>query len=223
MTEISLFGAFIMGLLASGHCIVMCGGIASSLQMANSTLKPITVGLLYNLGRASSYMIAGALVASLGNAFAKQNTDFALSLKIFSGVFMILVGLYVMRLTSSLKWLEKAGKTVLWQHLVKLNKYLLPINSYPKTWLYGMLWGWLPCGLVYSALTWTLQAPSPWYGSAIMLSFALGTLPSMLVVGQSAQQLRQFLNYTFIRWALGSIFIWYGVYLLIIASNKLLH
>ncbi|TMO95649.1 cytochrome biogenesis protein, partial [Pseudoalteromonas sp. S3178] len=82
MTEISLFGAFIMGLVGSGHCIVMCGGIASSLQMANTTLKPITVGLLYNLGRASSYMIAGALVASLGNAFAKQNTGFALSLKI---------------------------------------------------------------------------------------------------------------------------------------------
>ncbi|MBQ4852386.1 sulfite exporter TauE/SafE family protein [Pseudoalteromonas sp. MMG012] len=223
MTEISLFGAFIMGLVGSGHCIVMCGGIASSLQMANSTLKPISVGLTYNLGRAISYMVAGALVASLGNSFAKQNTEFALSLKIFSGVFMILVGLYVMRLASSLKWLEQAGKTVLWQHLVKLNKHLLPINTYSKTLLYGMLWGWLPCGLVYSALTWTLLAPTPWYGSAIMLSFALGTLPSMLIVGQSAQQLSRFLNHTLIRWALGSIFIWYGIYLLIIASDRLVH
>ena len=212
-----------MGLVGSGHCIVMCGGIASSLQIANETLNSIKVSLMYNAGRAMSYMIAGALVASLGNAFAKQNSTFALGLKVFSGVFMLLVGLYVMRISGSLKWLEQLGKTLIWQHIIKLNKHLLPINTYPKAWLYGMLWGWLPCGLVYSALTWTLQAPTPIYGSAIMLSFALGTLPAMLLVGQTAQTLSHFLNRPYIRWAMGSIFIWYGIYLLIIATDRLVH
>ncbi|WP_105168087.1 sulfite exporter TauE/SafE family protein [Pseudoalteromonas sp. T1lg23B] len=223
MNEISLLSAFIMGLVGSGHCLVMCGGIASSLQLASSTLNTWRVSLLYNAGRIASYMFAGALVATLGGAFAKQNTTFALSLKMLSGVFMLLVGIYVMRLASTLQWLEAGAKTVIWQHLVKLNKFLLPVTSYSRVFAYGMLWGWLPCGLVYSALTWTLQADSASYGALIMLSFALGTLPAMLAVGHSAQKLSRFLNHTLIRVALGSIFIWYGIYLLIIATDRLVH
>ncbi|MBD1584357.1 sulfite exporter TauE/SafE family protein [Pseudoalteromonas sp. S16_S37] len=223
MNEISLLSAFVMGLVGSGHCLVMCGGVASSLQLAAHSLKSWLVSVLYNLGRASSYMLAGSLVATLGGAFAKQNTTFALSLKFLSGVFMLLVGIYVMRLASSLKWLESIAKTMIWQHLVKLNKHLLPVKSYPRVLFYGMLWGWLPCGLVYSALTWTLQANSALHGALIMLFFALGTLPAMVVVGQSAQHLNRFLNHNLVRLAFGSIFIWYGIYLLIIATDRLVH
>ncbi|WP_152085750.1 sulfite exporter TauE/SafE family protein [Pseudoalteromonas sp. A25] len=223
MNEISLLSAFIMGLVGSGHCLVMCGGVASSLQLATHSLKPWYVSVIYNIGRACSYMLAGSLVATLGSTFAKQNTTLALSLKLLSGVFMLLVGIYVMRLASSLKWLESLAKTLIWQHLVKLNKHLLPVRSYPRVFVYGMLWGWLPCGLVYSALTWTLQASSTLHGAIIMLCFALGTLPAMIVVGQSAQQLNRFLNNNLVRLAFGSIFIWYGIYLLIIATDRLVH
>lgn len=212
-----------MGLIGSGHCLVMCGGIASSLQLASNSLKPWRVSILYNIGRASSYMFAGALVATLGSSFAKQNTTFSVSLKLLSGVFMLLVGVYVMRLASSLKWLESVAKMAVWQHLIKLNKYLLPVKNYPRVLGYGMLWGWLPCGLVYSALIWTLQAQSAAHGALIMLCFALGTVPAMLLVGQSAAQLSRFLNHNLVRLGFGSIFIWYGIYLLIIATDKLVH
>lgn len=223
MNEISLFSAFVMGLAGSGHCIVMCGGVASSLQFASKNLSVIKVSLAYNFGRLTSYCIAGMLVASLGATFAKQNTHFALGVKIFSGIFMILLALYVMRLANTLKFVEKAGKTLLWQHIVKFNKLFLPVDSLKKAFGYGMLWGWLPCGLVYSALIWTLQAESTLHGASIMLAFALGTLPAMLTIGQSAQYLNRFLNHNLVRLTLGSIFVWYGIYLLIMATDKLVH
>ncbi len=223
MNEISLFSAFVMGLAGSGHCIVMCGGVASSLQFASKNLSVIKVSLAYNFGRLTSYSIAGMLVASLGATFAKQNTHFALGVKIFSGIFMILLALYVMRLANTLRFVEKAGKTLLWQHIVKFNKLFLPVDSLKKAFGYGMLWGWLPCGLVYSALIWTLQAESILHGASIMLAFALGTLPAMLTIGQSAQYLSRFLNHNLVRLTLGSIFVWYGIYLLIMATDKLVH
>ncbi|MCO7187287.1 MULTISPECIES: sulfite exporter TauE/SafE family protein [unclassified Pseudoalteromonas] len=223
MTEISLFSAFVMGLVGSGHCLVMCGGIASSLQLAQTKQSPFVTALLYNLGRLGSYMVAGALVAGLGAAFAKQSTLFANILNVLSGVFMLLVGVYVMRLAATLNWLEKAGKWLLWQRLVQLNKYLLPVDSKTKALAYGALWGWLPCGLVYSALTWTLQADGSFSGALTMAAFALGTFPAMLAVGQTAQLLNTFLNHKATRIALGNIFIWYGFYLLIIATDKLVH
>lgn len=223
MSEISLFSAFIMGLVGSGHCIVMCGGIASSLQFASKNLSAIKVNLAYNFGRLTSYCIAGMLVATLGAGFAKQNTYFALGVKIFSGVFMIMLALYVMRLANTLKFVESIGKTLIWQHIVKFNKFFLPVDNLKKAYGYGILWGWLPCGLVYSALVWTLQAESTLHGAAIMMAFALGTLPAMLTIGQSAKHLSQLLNHNLIRLALGSIFVWYGFYILIIAADKLIN
>ncbi|MFC3031246.1 sulfite exporter TauE/SafE family protein [Pseudoalteromonas fenneropenaei] len=223
MSEINLTAAFIMGLFGSGHCIVMCGGIASSLQLAGRDKNALLLALCYNFGRLASYALAGALVASFGAAFASRNNVLALSLGALSGLFIILLGLYVMRVGATLQWFERIGKSLIWQHIVGLNRYLLPINSYPKALAYGALWGWLPCGLVYSALIWTLSAPNAAYGAALMVAFALGTFPLMLLSAQLANKVAHFINNLTVRLILGNVFIWYGVYLLIIATNKLVH
>ncbi len=215
--------AFIMGLIGSGHCIAMCGGIASSLQLVTDKTRPFAYSLAYNLGRATSYMLAGALVAGISSHFASQSHWFAMLLAFLSGLFMLLVGLYVMRLGISLQWLESLGKTLVWQHLVKLNRFIMPINSLPKAAAYGALWGWLPCGLVYSALTWAMTSKTAIDGALVMLFFALGTFPAMLSIGMGAQVLHKFLNHPWARVAMGSILIWYGLYLLIIATDKLVH
>ncbi|AQQ01675.1 sulfite exporter TauE/SafE family protein [Pseudoalteromonas sp. SG45-5] len=213
--------AFLMGLIGSGHCIAMCGGIASSLQLASDKRKTFTYSLAYNIGRALSYMIAGALVAGISSQFAKQNTSFSLILSFIAAIFMLLVGVYIMRLGPTLQWLEKIGKTLIWQHIVKLNKYLMPINSPFKALGYGALWGWLPCGLVYSALTWAMTSPSALDGALVMLCFALGTFPAMITLGVTAQKLNTLINHPWTRIVLGSVIIWYGIYLLIIATDKL--
>ncbi len=210
-----------MGLLGSGHCLAMCGGIASSLQLASKGLSQTRATLAYNLGRLASYVLAGALVGGLSGAFAKQNQVFSNTLSVLSAVFMILVGLYVMRLAGTLNWLEKIGKWALWQHLVKLNRHLLPVDSFPKAFAYGALWGWLPCGLVYSALTWALTSQSALNGALFMMLFAVGTLPAMISLGLGAARLKHILNHTFTRLFLGNLLLWYGFYRLIVATRTL--
>ncbi|WP_076920802.1 sulfite exporter TauE/SafE family protein [Pseudoalteromonas sp. SK20] len=215
--------AFLMGLIGSGHCIAMCGGIASSLQLASNKRQTWLYSLAYNSGRALSYMLAGALVAGISSQFATQNSAFALFLSFLAGVFMLLVGVYIMRLAATLQWLEKLGKTLIWQHLIKLNKYLMPIDSPLKALGYGALWGWLPCGLVYSALTWAMTSATAINGALVMLAFALGTFPAMITLGVAAQKLNTLFNHPWTRIILGSVIIWYGIYLLIIATDKLVH
>ncbi|EWS97357.1 sulfite exporter TauE/SafE family protein [Pseudoalteromonas sp. SCSIO 43095] len=215
--------AFLMGLIGSGHCIAMCGGIASSLQLASNKRQTWLYSLAYNSGRALSYMLAGALVAGISSQFATQNSAFALFLSFLAGVFMLLVGVYIMRLAATLQWLEKLGKTLIWQHLIKLNKYLMPIDSPLKALGYGALWGWLPCGLVYSALTWAMTSGTAINGALVMLAFALGTFPAMITLGVAAQKLNTLYNHPWTRIILGSVIIWYGIYLLIIATDKLVH
>lgn len=215
--------AFLMGLIGSGHCIAMCGGIASSLQLASNKRQTWLYSLAYNSGRALSYMLAGALVAGISSQFATQNSTFALFLSFLAGVFMLLVGVYIMRLAATLQWLEKLGKTLIWQHLIKLNKYLMPIDSPLKALGYGALWGWLPCGLVYSALTWAMTSGTAINGALVMLAFALGTFPAMITLGVAAQKLNTLFNHPWTRIILGSVIIWYGIYLLIIATDKLVH
>ncbi|SFT49754.1 hypothetical protein SAMN04487870_0708 [Pseudoalteromonas sp. DSM 26666] len=215
--------AFLMGLIGSGHCIAMCGGIASSLQLASNKRQTWLYSLAYNSGRALSYMLAGTLVAGISSQFATQNSAFALFLSFLAGVFMLLVGVYIMRLAATLQWLEKLGKTLIWQHLIKLNKYLMPIDSPLKALGYGALWGWLPCGLVYSALTWAMTSGTAINGALVMLAFALGTFPAMITLGVAAQKLNTLFNHPWTRIILGSVIIWYGIYLLIIATDKLVH
>ena len=215
--------AFLMGLIGSGHCIAMCGGIASSLQLASNKRQTWLYSLAYNSGRALSYMLAGALVAGISSQFATQNSAFSLFLSFLAGIFMLLVGVYIMRLAATLQWLEKLGKTLIWQHLIKLNKYLMPIDSPLKALGYGALWGWLPCGLVYSALTLAMTSCTAINGALVMLAFALGTFPAMITLGVAAQKLNTLFNHPWTRIILGSVIIWYGIYLLIIATDKLVH
>lgn len=217
MTTSQLISALIMGLLGSGHCLAMCGGVASSLTLAvkdKALVKRYT--LLYNLGRIFSYCLAGALAAGISQQFASRSTTFSFVLSLLSGVFMILVGLYIMRLTFSLNWIEKVGKYAIWQHLVKFNKRLLPVNTNGKALAYGMLWGWLPCGLVYSALLFSISTQSAIQGATFMLLFALGTLPAMIGLAFAADKFKQILNHNLVRMMFGNIFIFYGLYLLII-------
>ncbi|HBW98222.1 MAG TPA: cytochrome biogenesis protein, partial [Pseudoalteromonas sp.] len=101
--------AFLMGLIGSGHCLAMCGGIASSLQLASNKRQSVIYSFAYNIGRAFSYMLVGALVAGISSQFAKQNTFFSVTLSFIAAIFMLLVGVYIMRLGPTLQWLEKIG------------------------------------------------------------------------------------------------------------------
>ncbi|SEM09062.1 sulfite exporter TauE/SafE family protein [Halomonas caseinilytica] len=187
-----LAAAFVFGLLGGAHCIGMCGGIMSALTFAvpPSMRQPTRLaGLLlgYNLGRITSYMCAGGLIALLGTMI-EIAPGARLALQVLAAVMLILMALYIANWWKGLLRLEALGRH-LWRHLEPMGKRLMPVVKLPQAVALGAVWGWLPCGLVYSMLAWSLATADPIQGILLMGAFGLGTLPALLATGLVARQL----------------------------------
>lgn len=190
MIGLELGAAFLVGLLGSGHCIVMCGGIATALEMAvipaASSRAACRAG--YQAGRLGGYAIAGAVAGGLGaGVFNLASTHTALvAARWMQALMLILLGLYLSGLwRGPLAALERVGAG-LWQRLAPLRTRLLPVRSVYGAMRMGVLWGFLPCGLVYSALALALASASVAGGAATMLAFGAGTLPAVVLVAGAA-------------------------------------
>lgn len=221
MTEVLSYStAFMLGLLGGVHCIGMCGGIMSALSFSvpqtnrnNRTLLPIL--LSYNLGRLLSYATVGALIGALvgGTTWLLQDESqqIAFALRLFSGVMLIIMGLYVARWWLGLSYLELAGGK-LWKYLQPVGQRLMPVTSPSRAILLGLVWGWLPCGLVYSVAIWASSAANWQQSALIMLCFGLGTLPVMLVTGHFAIRLKKVVQSRHTQAISASLIILFGVW-----------
>ncbi|MEZ5505841.1 MAG: sulfite exporter TauE/SafE family protein [Gammaproteobacteria bacterium] len=187
-STLSFIAAFTIGFMGSLHCIGMCGGISSALTTAVMPGRPtlarqLGYPLLYSTGRIASYAIAGGIVGLLGSQFRDLLGGHGPSiLRILAGVMMVLLGFYLSGWWQVLNHLERVGARV-WKKLAPWTRHLIPVDSPLKALLLGMLWGWLPCGLVYSALAWSAGADTALQGGLLMLCFGLGTLPAMVGIG----------------------------------------
>lgn len=193
MPETSLLTALLAGLLGGAHCVGMCGGIVAAMSFQGGGRKqPVSFHLGYNLGRIASYTLAGALAGLIGSAAFLSNELLPLQkgLYFLAQVVLILMGLYLAGLSRAVLWLEKAGGG-LWQRLQPLFGKLLPIRDFPGALVAGAVWGWLPCGLVYSVLVTALASGRAASGAMLMLAFGLGTLPNLLAMGWAAEHLRR--------------------------------
>ncbi|MFB9865921.1 sulfite exporter TauE/SafE family protein [Vreelandella sulfidaeris] len=193
-----LLAAFVFGLMGGAHCIGMCGGIMSALTFAvpPSMRHPARMGgllLSYNAGRISSYMMAGALVALVGTLFSLSATA-RLLLQVFAALMLILMALYIANWWKGLLKVEAIGRR-LWRYLEPIGRRLMPVVHLPQAFALGAVWGWLPCGLVYSMLAWSLAIADPLQGALLMGAFGLGTLPALLVTGLAARQLNQLIRH----------------------------
>ena len=208
--------AFITGLLGGVHCFGMCGGIVGALSLSTPQQKnktsqlPILLG--YNIGRIFGYVMAGTIVGFLGASLVDltgiQNTKQILS--VIASVFMIALGFYLAGFWSSFSRLESVG-TGLWKKVQPLTKRFIPVQSFTQALPLGFLWGWLPCGLVYTALIWTLSSGGAVEGGLIMLAFGLGTLPNLLVMGVLAAQLSKWVKNTMVRRVAGLLVVLMGL------------
>jgi sulfite exporter TauE/SafE len=188
-----LASAWLMGFLGSTHCVAMCGGVVAMSCSALPVAKRTKAGahfpyaLAYNAGRITSYGIAGAIAGALGGVFASIGfvEHAQLGLRLLAAVMMIAVGLYVAGLARGLRWTERIGEP-LWSRVAPLARRLVPVDSLPKALALGLLWGWLPCGLVYAALAAAVTTGSPLGGAATMAAFGVGTLPMLLAMGSAA-------------------------------------
>lgn len=184
--ELGFVAALLAGLAGSGHCLGMCGGISAAL--ASGGRGPAwRTALLLSSGRIASYALAGAL-AGAGGALLGRGLDLlqlGQLLRLGFGLLLLAVGL-----TLALRWrgllrIEALGAR-LWARLNPALQGLLPPRGPGQALLAGALWGWLPCGLVYSMLTLALASGHPANGALVMAGFGLGTLPAVVGAGSAA-------------------------------------
>lgn len=191
MLEISLLSLFLTGLLGGVHCLGMCGGIVAAISVAGQGSKPWLL-LGYNLGRLASYVLIGALLGGLAQWGVAQADFRPLQLGLFAAanVLLVLLGLYLAGLSAAVTRIEKMGQP-LWRRLQPLTRRLLPLRHGWQSILVGAVWGWVPCGLVYTASLSALASQRASSGALVMLSFGLGTLPNLLLMGAFAHKLGQ--------------------------------
>lgn len=211
--------AFMLGLFSTLHCWGMCGGIVAALgfalpeQVKRDRRQLLLFTTAYNLGRITSYAIAGAAAGLIGHAVAISAEGHGLlALQVLAGLVLILLGIQMLSGLPALAWLERAGARV-WQKLQPLGRRLLPANSLPRVLLMGGIWGWLPCGMVYTALLLAAASASVTGGMAYMAAFGLGTLPALVAAGFAAGRLMQWLRNRHVRMAAGLVLILYGLLL----------
>lgn len=218
-TTLTLFSALLAGLLGSLHCIAMCGGIAGSLGVAansgTSKWSRFSRIAAYNAGRIGSYSLAGLFAGLLGGAVLQvlpvQNPH-KISLWV-SAFFIIALGLYISDWWRGLVALEKSG-AYLWRWIEPAGRRFLPPKTLWQAFFLGGLWGWLPCGLVYSILAFAVAAGEPLHGAALMLVFGLGTLPMLLALGFATQYLQSLRQNIYVRRIAGSLLIAAGLFML---------
>lgn len=197
----SYFAAFVMGLFSSIHCIGMCGSIIGTLTLSlkpeirnnKSSLFPYVLN--YNLGRITSYTIAGLIVGLAGATLA---LPFGLEqghrvLQIISAFIMIGAGFYLAGWFPRFAYIEKAGSNI-WKLIEPYGRKLIPVSNHTQAFLFGMIWGWLPCGLVYAALALAATTGDIIRSSMTMLAFGIGTLPAVIGVGIMTNTLTKLSN-----------------------------
>ena len=219
--EYTYLAAFLVGFLGGVHCVGMCGGIVGALcaglgQQQHSTGKALPFLLSYNFARILSYTLAGALMGGIGWLGTHLLDLHALQqgLQLVAALFMIALGLYISGWWRGLAKVEQLGGKLIWSRLQPLTSKLMPVQNLRQAFLLGLLWGWLPCGLVYSVIIWTITSQSPVEGALLMLSFGLGTLPNLLLMGVFASTLLQFVQHAWVKQLAGSLVILFGVVML---------
>lgn len=232
--------AFLVGLLGGVHCVAMCGGIVGALNLHPARGAGVRVGsggtavaaaaaqaplhLAYSAGRIASYGLAGAIAGGVGGTAATLQAVLPAQviLVVIANGMVILLGLYLAGLGRSVAGLERLGAG-LWRRLAPLGRRWLPADSAPRAVAVGAIWGWLPCGLVYSVLALALVSGSPARGALVMGAFGLGTLPNLLAAGLAVGGLRGALRRPRVRLAAGLAVAALGAFGLLNAPDLIEH
>ncbi|TDV67899.1 sulfite exporter TauE/SafE family protein [Pseudomonas sp. LP_7_YM] len=209
-----LLSALILGLLGGGHCLGMCGGLMGALTLAiprEQRSRRFRLLLAYNLGRIFSYACAGLLIGLLGWAVA--NSPGAMALRVIAALLLICMGLYLAGWWSGLTRIEGLGRW-LWRYLQPVASRLLPVSNLPRALLLGAVWGWLPCGLVYSTLLWAASQGNALSSALLMLAFGVGTWPVLLATGLAAERTTALLRKRGVRITGGLLVMLFGLWTL---------
>ena len=211
MPESTYLSLFLIGLLGGTHCVGMCGGIVGALSMGGGRRGALQWA--YKAGRIASYASAGALAGVLGEAGVALSGTLPARLVLFllANLMLVALGFYLMGATRALGFAERLGQN-LWRHIQPLTRRFLPARTAWQAFPLGMLWGWLPCGLVYSALAMSLTSGSALRGAGMMLAFGVGTLPTLLLAGMLAVRLNEYMARPVVRGIAGLLVMSFGLW-----------
>jgi sulfite exporter TauE/SafE len=221
MNGLNLLPLFIAGLAGSVHCVGMCGGVVGALSTAGGGRIQVTRGaqaiaplriLAYNAGRIGSYMLAGAIAGGLAQGAALLVRVSAIQTAAYwlANGMLLLLGLYLMDAWRGLARVE-AGGALIWRRVQPLIRGFMPMNTLPKAFALGALWGWIPCGMVYSVLLTAMLSGSAVHGALVMMAFGLGTLPMLLALGVAGARVRAALQRRGVRMAAGALVLGFGL------------
>ncbi len=215
--EIFFLVAFSLGLASTVHCWGMCGGIMGALtfglpdEVRTNRIRLYSYVASYNLGRISSYTIAGVIAGSISSTLMSNlSIEYGhLVLRALAAIVLITFGLYLSGLFPKLQILESIGGIV-WRRLQPLTRNYFPVRTVRRAFCFGLIWGWLPCGLVYSALLWATASGDPVLGGIYMLAFGLGTLPGVMASGIMSSTILNLSRINSLRYAVAATIIIFG-------------
>lgn len=220
LPTLGMAAAFVAGLTGSAHCLAMCGGMAGALGMraraqSASTRQALLHSILYHLGRASGYAAIGAL-AGLAGALGWRALEVSraeTAARVASGLLLVLIALRLLVRWNALQGIEKLGAR-LWRSIQPVARRRAQRPGNLSSFVLGVLWGWLPCGLVYSILLLAAASANPLHGAAVMAMFGLGTLPAMLMGTLAAPSLRGLASRPWTRQASGLLLLSCGAWMM---------
>ncbi len=214
MTVAALGAIFMVGLLGGMHCAGMCGGIVAALSAGQPGGRAAWgLQLAFNGGRIMVYGVAGAAAGMAGSMamFLNDVLPVQLVMYLLANLMLVGLGLYLFGITRYVAVIERVG-ALAWRLIRPLAGRFLPARTWPRALALGLLWGWIPCGLVYSMLATALLAGDAVDGALVMLVFGLGTLPNLLLAGALMRALSKSRNGRAARRVAGSIVLGLGLF-----------
>lgn len=207
---LTLAAAFALGLAASAHCVVMCGGITGALAVATARdacgrpRASLLVG--YQLGRIASYALAGLAFGGVAGIAIMRLDDpsVRLALRVLAAAAMFAAALFAFGALRDPG--ARLGRAV-WPRLAPLARRLLPVTTLPRALAFGMLWGWMPCGFVYTMLLVATASFDAWHAAATMAAFGLGTAPALMAGALGVVHLSRWINVRIARNTAGAVLV----------------
>lgn len=214
-----LISAWLVGALGGLHCLAMCGGLVTAVAARDTASRPLLPArtlavrrLAYQAGRISTYALLGAVFGATG-ALAMQAAGYLplqRALYVAANVFLLLLGASLVFATPGGGWLQRSGAKAFGAALTRMQPLLRQPGAAGRIAL-GLLWGLLPCGLVYSVLPLALFAGGAWQGAAVMLAFGLGTLPNLMAADVLLGRAKRAFDGKAIRYTVAAVLIAFGL------------
>ena len=204
-----LFIPFLIGLFSSVHCLAMCGGLCGVFAQKNPNVKAI---LLINTGRILTYTILGFIVAGFVQGLVLQIPIAVIGfwIRSFLGLILIFLGIRILFNKSNLH--SFLSNNYVWQ---KAKSKLHSLNnnaSFLAQVTKGLIWGLIPCGLLYGVLIAAASTQNAINGGLFMLAFGIGTLPSMMVAIGVMKKFQRKLHSNNLRFGAGVFILLVGIW-----------